>query len=411
MTIMTKGQRFPLSVLITSGRFSLSFDIKASAPIDVVCFGVDVQGKLSDDRYMVFFNQPETPCKSLRLQQPGIFDIDLAGIPAQIDRLVFTAAMDGAGGMRDIGNSTVQLIESGQEKARCEFSGMQFAAEKALMLVELYRKAGEWRINTILQGFNEGLAALVAHFGGSVAEEPAAPAKVSLEKKIAAAAPKLVNLAKKAQVSLEKAKLTGVRARVGLVLDASGSMIKQYRDGRVQEVVDRLIPLAVHFDDNGALDCWAFAEDPQQLSSVTLQNHAQFIKTDHEGWQNWNLGARINNEPRVMEQVIDFYEQSGERIPVYVLFISDGGISENRRITALMLRAARLPIFWQFVGIGGRNYGILETLDDMPGRVIDNCNFFALDDLHDISEEALYEKLTGEFPDWLKAARQANIID
>ena len=75
-----------------------------------------------------------------------------------------------------------------------------------------------------------------------------------------------------------------------------------------------------------------------------------------------------------------------------------------------MLQAAQLPIFWQFVGLGGKNYGILENLDDMTGRVIDNCNFFALDDLHDISEEALYEKMLEEFPEWLKEARQLGLI-
>lgn len=111
-----------------------------------------------------------------------------------------------------------------------------------------------------------------------------------------------------------------------------------------------------------------------------------------------------------MRQVIDYYQQSADRTPVYVLFISDGGVSENRAITQLMIEAAKLPIFWQFVGLGGRGYGVLEKLDDMPGRVVDNCSFFALDDLSDISEEQLYDQLMEEFPDWLKAATSAGIL-
>ncbi len=35
--------------------------------IDYVCFGVDAAGKLSDDRYMIFFNQPHSPCNSIAL--------------------------------------------------------------------------------------------------------------------------------------------------------------------------------------------------------------------------------------------------------------------------------------------------------------------------------------------------------
>ncbi|MFH7611726.1 VWA domain-containing protein, partial [Pseudomonas syringae pv. tagetis] len=77
------------------------------------------------------------------------------------------------------------------------------------------------------------------------------------------------------------------KARVGQVLDASGSMNPQYTRVHVQEVVDRLIPLAVHFDADGALDCWAFGATPQQLSAVTLSNFQHFIKPDHGGWKDW----------------------------------------------------------------------------------------------------------------------------
>ena len=69
-----------------------------------------------------------------------------------------------------------------------------------------------------------------------------------------------------------------------------------------------------------------------------------------------------------------------------------------------------LPIFWQFVGIGGRNYGVLEKLDDMTGRIVDNCNFFDLDSITSISDERLYELLLEEFPDWLNQAKARRVI-
>ncbi|ELT4612451.1 VWA domain-containing protein, partial [Pseudomonas aeruginosa] len=111
-----------------------------------------------------------------------------------------------------------------------------------------------------------------------------------------------------------------------------------------------------------------------------------------------------------MEQVISYYLNDGDRSPVYVLFISDGGVHENRKITKLMTEAAKLPLYWQFVGLGGQGYGILEKLDDMKGRVVDNCGFFALDDLHQVSEEQLYDQLMEEFPSWIKEASAKGII-
>ncbi|RMP11671.1 Tellurium resistance protein [Pseudomonas syringae pv. delphinii] len=411
---ITQGQRIPLSTLIQGNDLTLSIVIKSAHVIDYVCFGVDANGKLSDDRYMIFFNQPASPCNSVRQANGGDFQLALDSLPASIDRLVFAASIDGAGIMSDIQASHFGIQHQGREVARGEFSGATFAAEKAIMVADIYRKNGEWRIASNLQGYNAGLDALVVHFGGEVADAPppapAAPARISLEKKIADAAPQLISLAKKAQVSLEKAKLTDTKARVGLVLDASGSMNPQYTRGHVQEVVDRLIPLAVHFDDDGALDCWAFGAKPQQLNAVTLKNFQNFIKTDHGGWKDWELGSRINDEPKAMRMVIDYYKKSGDKTPVYILFISDGGVHQDREITKLMIEAAKLPIFWQFVGLGGRGYGILEKLDDMGGRVVDNCNFFALDRLDEVPEEKLYDLLMEEFPDWLKAAKGAGIL-
>ncbi|MDD1014765.1 VWA domain-containing protein [Pseudomonas rubra] len=415
---ISQGQRLPLSNLIQGHALSLTVNIQSPRTIDLACFGVDAQGKLSDDRYMIFFNQPDSPCASVKLLGAGEFKMNLTALPASIDRLVFTAAIDGAGSMRDIQTGSFTLKDaSGQPVATCPFDGGAFVEEKAIMLADIYRKDGQWRLASNLQGFNQGLAALVRHFGGEVADEPVAAtapapvqASLSLEKKVAAAAPHLVSLAKKAQVSLAKAKLEQVKARVALVLDASGSMNGQYSKGRVQEVVNRLLPLAVHFDDDGCIDCWAFGAKPQKLSEITLANHQDFINSDNDGWRKWNLGSRINDEPKVMEHLIRHYQQSGDRTPVYVLFISDGGVHENRKITKLMIEAAKLPIFWQFVGIGGHGYGILEKLDDMSGRVVDNCSFFALDDLHDISEETLYDQLMEEFPSWLKEAGAKGII-
>ncbi|GAB3391891.1 VWA domain-containing protein [Azotobacter armeniacus] len=413
MLELIQGQRLPLSSITTSSSVEVTFDIQGQLALDLACFGLDAQGKLSDDRYMVFFNQPESPCRSVRLVKPTTFGLSLVEVPASIDKLVFTAAIDGQGTLRQLGASQFRISDAGTPKATCAFAGETFAQERAIMLVEFYRKDGIWRLNSVLQGFNEGLDALVRHFGGEVAEDVAAPApagQVSLEKKVAAAAPQLMSLAKKAQVSLEKARLTDVRARVGLILDGSGSMNNQYKQGRVQEVVNRLLPLAVHFDNDGQLDCWAFGDLPQQLSSVNLQNFHDFINTDHGGWRNWELGSRINTEYRVIEQTIEFYRRSNSSTPIYILFISDGGIYDSRRIIKLITEAAKLPIFWQFVGLAGRNYGILEKLDDMTNRVVDNCNFFALDDLHGISEETLYDRLMEEFPGWLQAAKAKGIV-
>lgn len=427
MTVLTVGQRLPLSSLSMSEAqpLSVSFERLSSTEVDISCFALDDAGKLISDDYMVFYNQTKSPCQRIALSHyesspssqtklHAVFDIELSKLPSNVSSLFFVMSADTP--LNRI-QSVKATVQQGSAAATATYLSSDFANQQASMFVQLYRKGGVWRISNVCQGFDGGLAAIVGHFGGDVAGEPetVVPAKInttkpSIEKVMLEKAPKLVSLAKKATISLEKKNLQNLTARVALVLDASGSMNSQYRNGHVQEVINRLLPLAVGFDDDQALDCWAFGAQSTYLGDITLDNYENFVKEAHGGWESWKVGSRVNNEVDAMRQVILHYQAEGGDTPVYVLFISDGGVHDNRGITKAVVDAAKLPIFWQFVGLGGNDYGILERLDDMTDRFIDNCNFFALDRLSDVSEDALYDMMLEEFPSWLKEARQVGLI-
>ena len=426
---LIRGQKLKLSdVLNNSLSFSLATTIPSNLNLDIALFGLDSEGKLSNEAYMIFYNQPQSPCGSLKLSQNDgqivSFDINVATLTPQIERLVLTLTIDGHQTMAQLPAMAINLQSQQQTVASFPIDGSMFQQEKALMALELYKKDNIWRMNAVGQGFNGGLAALIKHFGGEVAEavpNQAAPTtpqlskidlkkKISLEKAEKTGNASIIDLTKKSLIQLEKKNLLDVQARVALVLDASGSMNHQYHNGDVQKVVDRLMPLAINFDNDGSFECWAFAQYTTQLDDVTLTNVNQFIQTTKRGWRNWQVGARINQEIPAIEAVINYYQQFDDGIPVYVLFISDGGVGSGRQMQKVLTQAAMLPIFWQFVGIGGRNYGVLEKLDDMAGRIIDNCNFFELERITGISDERLYELLLEEFPSWLNEAKLKRIM-
>lgn len=442
MLNLIRGQKIKLADLFQAQtHFYIQIQYQAPFNLDLASFGLDAAYKLSDERYMTFYNQPQTPCGAVKLvdnQTYSVkFQIDLLKLPAQIPHIVFTAAIDGHAVMSQLQQANIQILNAQQQPlAQFQLDGQLFAQERAVMLLELYQKSGIWRIAANGQGFNQGLAALIEHFGGEVASDDA-PAqkttststsqsqphhvqqalssidlkkKLSLEKAAKTGNQSIIDLTKKSLLQLEKQNLLGIKARVALVLDASGSMDHQYKSGDVQKVVDRVMPLAISFDDDGSFECWAFAQHTQQLDDVTLQNVNGFINTSQRGWRNWQVGARINEEIPAIEAVIRYYQQFKDQVPTYVIFISDGGVGSKRQMQKILTNAAKLPIFWQFVGIGGRNYGVLEKLDDMSGRVVDNCNFFDLDRIESVSDEQLYEKLLFEFPQWLQAAKQCHII-
>ncbi|MEU6734493.1 TerD family protein [Streptomyces physcomitrii] len=147
---------------------------------DISCFGLDAAEQLSDDRYFVFFNQPKSPEESLQLlgAQAGdteSFRVTLDKIPSHIQRLSFTAALDGAGQMSQVAPGYLRIVAGGEEVARYSFSGAEFSTERAVMLGDIYLK-DVWRFAAVGQGFDGGLDALLRNFGGEVAEEEPAPA-------------------------------------------------------------------------------------------------------------------------------------------------------------------------------------------------------------------------------------------
>ncbi|MEU6214879.1 TerD family protein, partial [Streptomyces sp. NPDC047023] len=142
---------------------------------DISCFGLDANEQLSDDRYFVFFNQPKSPEESIQLlgAQAGdteSFRVTLDRIPASVHKLSFTATIDGAGQMSQIGPGYIRIVAGGEEVVRYAFTGSEFTTERAVMLGDFYLK-DVWRFAAVGQGFDGGLEALLRNFGGEVAEE------------------------------------------------------------------------------------------------------------------------------------------------------------------------------------------------------------------------------------------------
>jgi stress response protein SCP2 len=456
MKQLSRGERLPLAQSAPGGVLQAGLSAHGLA-LDFACFALDAGGKLADERYMTFFNQPSTPCGGVAQANVGAdrdgFRFDLGRLPAWVERVSIVASTDGAASMSQLQAGCLRLEGPQGELARFEFTGRDFIGEKAVVLGDVYRKDGQWRFMAVGQGFNGGLDALVRHFGGAVADDapspsassstpssaqssaaaaPAAarPAAVDLEKRVAQSAPQLVNLVKSAAVSLAKAGLSQHRAKVCLVLDISGSMSTLYRKGLVQQFAERILVLGCRFDDDGEIDVFLFGRNVHQGEPMGLSNWSSYIKRiidKHPLEGDTRYGAAIEAVRR------HYFPDGGggERkaalkaeMPVYVMFVTDGSTSD-KPLTERQLRwASREPIFWQFMGIGkGRkskskallnfadsDFPFLEKLDDLDGRLIDNADFFSVASLEEHSDAALYDLLMNEYPQWVRQAGGQGLI-
>jgi hypothetical protein len=237
-------------------------------------------------------------------------------------------------------------------------------------------------------------------------------AAISL-RKVEETAPALVSLYKSAGVSLTKHGLGGQRAAVYLVVDYSGSMKPYYKDGSVQALAERVLGLSAHLDDDGSVPLVFFSTDIDAVSAISLDQHQGRIDTivaglGHMGKTSYHLA---------MDAVIDHYLDSGSNDPALVVFQTDGGPVNRAAAERYLCKAAKLPMFWQFIGFGdpdSKQFDFLRRLDELPvpqKRMVDNAGFFhAGSDPRKVSDAELYDRLVGEFPQWLAAARDKGIV-
>lgn len=96
---------------------------------------------------------------------------------------------------------------------------------------------------------------------------------------------KVLNLMKAADIA-------GQKAVVILALDYSGSMSPLYTNGTVQDVVERILPLGLGFDDNGEVDFYLFENGCKKLpENLTLKNTSGYIQNKVIG--KYSMGGKF----------------------------------------------------------------------------------------------------------------------
>lgn len=208
--------------------------------------------------------------------------------------------------------------------------------------------------------------------------------KVSLDKVT-------VNLTKSTGVSFD-----GLKSKVKLVLDYSASMYDLYKDETVQEVITKLLPLALKFDDDGELECYLFSNGYKEIEACTESNYAGYVDSIavKSGF------AMCGTEYAPVLRAI--HSKDTKNIPTFTIFITDGDNSDKSESDDIVRRISCDNGFVMFVGIGYSSFSYLERLDDLSGRAVDNTGFVKFSDIDSVSERELYTKLLTEYASWLK---------
>ena len=389
--------------------------------VDLLVLQLGADGRVRGEDDLVFFNQPRSREGAVELVGGAAVRADLARVPADVTTLAVAVALDDAttGALGQVAGLGVTVVD-GAVSVTAPADGL--GVERAALLVELYRRGDGWKLRNVAAGWDTGLASLVAHFGVEVSDDAPPPPPPSEGVRVVPGEEK-VSLAKREQLDLRKREVHkvlldkgagGQRARVVLVVDKTGSMKDLYDRRIIHAVVERMVPVAVQLDDDGSLEAYLYARSFMKLPDLRVED------LDHWAERHLHLRGTVrgvdynaighgNDEIPIMRAVLDDLRH-GDRTPTLVLFFTDGGFSKRAEIAALVREASGLPAFWQFVGLGKAKYGVLERLDELDGRVVDNVGFFAVDDIDAVDDAELYRRLLGEFPDWLREARAAGVL-
>jgi stress response protein SCP2 len=173
MTAMTPGSNVPLSVP------RVAVDVAAPVRLDVSGLLLTADGKVRSDDDFVFYNQPQGgPGVSHRSgggSGPDAITVDTVAVPAGIEKIVVTASLDGGGAFAGTTpTATVRNADDGSVIATFAPAGL--GPETALVVVEVYRRGGAWKVRAVGQGYANGLAGIATDFGVNVDEPAAAPA-------------------------------------------------------------------------------------------------------------------------------------------------------------------------------------------------------------------------------------------
>jgi tellurium resistance protein TerD len=186
---LSKGQRISLEKVspgLVQIFVGLGWDINvtdtgADFDIDASVFLLDSNEKLISDEHFIFYNNKVSPDPDGSIELRGdnrtgagegddeIIEVNLKTVPADIAKAAIVVTIHEAEkrhqNFGQVSNAFVRVVNCENEEEIIRYDLTEdFSVETALIMAELYRKDGEWRMNAVGAGYEGGLPALVERF-------------------------------------------------------------------------------------------------------------------------------------------------------------------------------------------------------------------------------------------------------
>lgn len=230
-----------------------------------------------------------------------------------------------------------------------------------------------------------------------------------------------LDLAKKQEIvrlTLEKRKVpTNIIMAVKVMIDVSGSTTRMFNNGEMQELVDRLIPVGMRFDDNQSMEAYAFSDNVQRVNDIKPADFGSYVnkvflsqikKSILWGGTKYSIALKQLVNDIAPEETTGFFKNlfgSKKAVanppPAFTMFITDGDTQfDHEEAEKQLIRLSEMNCYAMMVGIGRTRFDFLERMADRYSHV----GFVSFPNLGKTTDEDMYNALlSDELCNWIKA--------
>lgn len=231
-----------------------------------------------------------------------------------------------------------------------------------------------------------------------------------------------------------------IKANVELLVDKSGSMRQRFASGVMQDLCERVLAVGMNMDVDKSIKVLAFNTFGEDVGTATADNYKGFMQQIRSnGGTSFAPVMQMAYKDYYTTKEVDVAKKRGfmdkllgkhpsekqtqstlvkselsKTVPILAVVVTDGDNGDRTTTEHIIRETSNLPIFWQFIGIQtfGTTFEFLKKLDKLSGRVIDNANFFEVqEDFENMSDDQLYRQMLNEFPKWVRAAKAKGILE
>lgn len=170
---ISKGQKLSVSTEVGALNFkvAIEWDNTTSSDYEVTpsAFLLSSREKLEKEENFVFYNNKKSPDSSVTLEENSDpnklgFSIDLSKCSSDVEKILLVLTIDDGDSLNkraeNLKNLTVKVFNSNG----VDYKVHGLTQETAIILIDFYKRNGEWKFQGVGNGFNSGLSSILKEY-------------------------------------------------------------------------------------------------------------------------------------------------------------------------------------------------------------------------------------------------------